>query len=159
MHTIRNPNTVNKVCSRSAQDSIKDINQYRTILITMGMFDYLYVDKSIPFPPIDIEVDLYAEVWQTKGLANELSKYFLKNDLLRQKGSLECLESVDYTGKLNFYTYLTDISDHFDYWLEFGAIIINGKLQSSGIELLKCKSISNSSRLKSEEDLRKMLRY
>lgn len=107
------------------------------------MFDYLCVDRSIPFPKIDIEVDLYAEVWQTKELANALFKYILKNDLLRQKGELDDHEPIDYTGKLTFYTFLTDVSDELDYWIEFSAIIVNGRLQSPGIQLVKYESRSN----------------
>jgi len=123
----------------------------------MGMFDYLCVDRMIPFPHIDVEVDLYAEVWQTKELSNGLSRYLLKDDLLRQKGSLDDLEPVDYTGELTFYTFLTDISDEFDYWIEFSANFINGKLQSPGIQLFECRSISNFDRRRIEEEFRKKL--
>jgi len=131
----------------------------------MGMYDELTVKKSLPLPKEIKKLKNWKEfVFQTKDLNNCLSEYFINErgflyEVVVEREYIEFTKEerksqdikpwqlwkdvieksrtnkkLDYHGKILFYTF-EELDDNTDFWLEFVAYFIYGKLDK--IELVK----------------------
>ncbi len=128
----------------------------------MGMFDRLYVEAGLPLTEElkALSIDWKAEEFQTKDLVCFLGKYKIQED-----GTLwsfgyggidddlppDDLEKTwsreDYHGEINFYTGFYDL-DGSDWWVEFTAYFIYGKLDK--LVLVEATKRSSADRLSRE---------
>jgi hypothetical protein len=125
----------------------------------MGMFDTIYVDKSINLPRPEFlpgDFDLYSCDFQTKDLDCSLETFYIRNDkLLYSVNSIKdeydmtnvTVVPKNFTGDIRFYTYIRDIDDKNDCDFEYLALFKDGKLIDD-IKLTFSNSYDNSDRKK-----------
>lgn len=127
------------------------------------MFDYIKF-PSEKFPKINfskykelVKEDLKNEEFQTKSLECCLTHYFFKKILNNyhlayeqrplKKGGRKKIVTVNGDHIINFYTIIE--KENYDYWVEFSAIVTNGKLKKC--KLVKIREDSSAERKASDK--------
>lgn len=110
----------------------------------MGLYDTIFIDKSVslPIPKEYRGPDLYSFDYQTKNLDNWLDFFILKDGKLMKN---ETLEIVNTNVVINFYNLINDYDENNDAWIEFQALIMNGKLENP-IKIFEFKLTNNQKR-------------
>jgi hypothetical protein len=149
----------------------------------MGMFDYVKCEYLLPLPENTGEAkDINFNVlsYQTKDLENSLYLYTIKNDgtlwvtnhefeydkpnpksdnLEEKYGKTrlvrEWQEQLLYTGSISFYDLLTNDKWKNNYWIEFVATFVDGKLID--IKLLKFAKNDDTKRVQTIQELNNKL--
>jgi hypothetical protein len=145
----------------------------------MGMYDS--IDCQYPLPMPDVPKGYTGSYgFQTKGFECSLDIYIIDKDgqlFLEQremewvegnpngKGFLEksgyaktvktWLEPLNNTCTIEFYNYSHSNNTDYDYWIQYGATFVGGKL--TDIKLLNFEATPNAKRKKSDENFKKRL--
>lgn len=143
----------------------------------MGMFDSIKCEYLLPFPE-DLKgltkEKLIEEVYQTKDFDNSMDYYIIKSDgtLWHEEYDIEdqsdpnaegferfigCMTRVnkrmvqmtDYTGTINFYSYIERDSLSYDFWIEYKTVFVDGKVVNFKLE--KYEASDNNPRKASNE--------
>lgn len=158
----------------------------------MGMYDDIIVNLNLPLPEEvkNLNFDWHQKSFQTKDLENCLLLYYIKEDGLLYEHVLEqdfipftpeenknrkstfplwkevilkneYNKKIDFHGTITFYTY-EDFDDNYDFWLEFRAFLVYGKVDK--IELVSFKKepsrkLSNQEHFKNLEKKQSTFSY